>query len=178
MARIFSFSVSEDKTQLIAILEKWSENKELSKNIVAILEGLYLTGNMNFNAKNVSDDFFKIVELEKKLIELKKQIAIINELEAEIREMKKKFEDMKNHTETHNNSRLIEILKNDVFDDINALRKKLNNGTSEYEKHEVVRFIKVRLTNFALENGLNYPEARNLFFKAFPDTEELLKNKI
>jgi len=172
VAKIFSFSVSDDKIELIRILEEWSKQKQLSNRVVRLLESFIITGNLNFDNNGVSGDFLKLVEIERQLIELKNHISIIPKLEDEIRNLKAKLQEKQEQQQNQDGH--IKLLR-ELFNDLLEHGTMLNNLLISERYEELGDKVESRLTVFAAENQLSLPQAKELFYLAFPELRGKIK---
>ncbi|WP_456477911.1 hypothetical protein [Geoglobus ahangari] len=165
MAKVYSFSVPDSETQLIAILDELKARKALSHELVRILKVFYQGS--NHNRELISKELMTLLEIKNKLEEFMKWKE---EIEPKLLEMEEKLKEKQEKEEIEKNLPLLRKLKEVVFDDISDI---LNDRRIQPEQA-----IKARLTTFATEHKLSYPEAVSLFFKAFPDLKERLEGRL
>ena len=165
MARVFSFSVPDSETFLLQQLEQVKQEGNLSKLILRLLKG-YFEGNVNIN--QFSKELLEIKKLQK---EMQEWLEKAKYFESKISEFEKLLKDRQEKEEIEKNLPLIRKLREIVFDDIQDI---LNNGKIVSPEQA----IKARLTTFATEHKLSYPESVELFFKAFPELRNELEGKL
>ncbi|AIY91137.1 hypothetical protein [Geoglobus acetivorans] len=166
MAKVYSFSVPDSETQLISILDELKARKALSHEVVRILKVFYQGS--NHNRELISKELMTLLEIKNKLEEFMKWKE---EIEPKILEMEEKLKEKQEKEEIEKNLPLIRKLREVVFDDIHEI---MNNGKIVSPEQA----IKARLTTFATEHKLNYPDARDLFFKAFPELKGELGGRL
>jgi|Deesub1362A_J573_1020465.scaffolds.fasta_scaffold01261_10 predicted nucleic acid-binding protein len=162
MAKVYSFSVPDNEVQLIAILDELKARKALSMEIVRLAKIFYL-GN-GFNSETISKEMLKLLEAEKTAKEAlemaQKSLSIVEELRPII---EKKQEKQKEIEELP----LIRELQLYVFDDIQDYAN--FEARCRRTGREPKDAIKARLSAWASEKQISYPEAVKLFCKAFPE---------
>ncbi len=158
MARVFSFSVPDSESHLIHQLDQVKqEYGNISGFIVRILKS-YFEG--NFEVNNFNKELIKVRELYNELLEWNDKIK---EWQERISEFEQILRERHEKQQLEEQLPLIRKLREVVFDDIDEL---MNSNGKVINPEQA---IKARLTTFATENKLSYPEARDLFFKAFPE---------
>ena len=162
MARVFSFSVPDNESELIQILEKKIKEGSLSKEIVRVLKGFYFGKKGN---NSISEEYLKLLEIEQKL---NQALRLINEVQPEVEKLKTKFQEKQEEAKIEERLDLIRLLEHVVFEDMDYLRQR-------YGKEDLKYFIENRLTHFAAEHKISLPEAWDLFFKVFPGMKEELE---
>jgi len=167
MAKVYSFSVPDDEVQLIAILDELKSRKMLSHEIVKLLKTFYL--GRDHNTELISKEMLMLLEIKKKLEEYEKWRQ---EILLKLTELEEKLKQKQEEKQTEDDLSHIRILREVHFDDIDKIRESINNGA---DLIDLSRQIKARLNGFATERGLSYPDAKRIFFKAFPDLKDKLE---
>ncbi len=156
MRAVFSFGTNDER--LIQAIHQFKSNGgNLSKLICKLLEN-YFNGEIQLN--NFNKELIKVRELYNELLEYKQKF---DEWELKILELEEKLKEKQEKQQLEEQLPLIRKLREVVFDDIEELLE--SNGRVVNPEHA----IKTRLSVFATEHNLSYPEARDLFFKAFPE---------
>lgn len=168
MRRNFAFSVTDEG--LILAIEKFKqEGGNLSGLIVRLLEN-YFFGDNN---KIITKEMLTLLEIKKKLDDWDKWRQ---EIIPKIQELEKKLNEKQEAKETEENLPLIRELREIVFEDLQ------DYGRFESQCQKVGRkpedAIKARLAAWAVEKKISYPEAVNLFFKAFPQLKHLFERMV
>ena len=98
----------------------------------------------------------------------------IEEWQRKLLELEEKLKKEQEEKQTEEDLGHIRFLREVHFDDndIDKIRDAINNGT---DLIELSRQIKARLNGFATERGLSYPDAKRIFFKAFPELKSKLE---
>ncbi len=161
MRAVFSFGTNDER--LIQAIHQFKSNGgNLSKLICKLLEN-YFNGEIQLN--NFNKELIKVRELYNELLEYKQKFE---EWELKILEIEEKLKEQHEKQQLEEQLPLLRKLREVVFHDIEDLLEydyyKQRQGLPPPEKA-----IKIRLTTFATEHNLSYPEARDLFFKAFPE---------
>ncbi|WP_456478175.1 hypothetical protein [Geoglobus ahangari] len=165
MARVISFSIPESESYILQQLEQLkSEYGNLSNFFVRLLKS-YFEGNFELN--NFNKELIKVRELYKELLEYRKKFE---EWESRLLELEQLLKEKQEAQQLEEQLPLLRKLKDVVFEDINEL---MNSRVVQPE-----HAIKARLTTFATEHKISYPEAVSLFFKAFPDLKERLEGRL
>ncbi|WP_456469240.1 hypothetical protein [Archaeoglobus sp.] len=173
MAKVYSFSVPDNEVQLIAILDELKARKALSMEIVRLAKIFYL-GN-GFNSETISKEMLKLLEAEK----------IAKEALSKAQEAMKMLEELKPIIETKEKKRkeieelpLLRELREFVFTD--DLAKTPEEFFSRFDGRDadLRRSVRTLLSQWASEKQISYPQAANLFFKAFPELKEKLEGRL
>ena len=152
----YTFRVSDEL--LIMKIEEFKRN------------GGNLSGLVNTLLRNYFNGEIQVNKFSKELLEIKKLQNEIQEwlekaryFESKISEFEELLNEKQEKQQLEEQLPLIRKLREVVFDDIDELIE--SNGRVVNPEHA----IKTRLSVFATEHNLSYPEARDLFFKAFPE---------
>jgi len=155
-----TFSIPSEKKRVYdALMEYKSKGGNVSGLIVWLLDN-YFFGNLSHDT--ISKEIVKISELESKY---EKLIQDSQKYLEELRELKKQFEKKQEIHEAENDARLITLLKDTGFDDMEYLKQKHSNK-------QIVELATPRLRTFAHERKISLDKAWQLFYRAFPELEE------
>ena len=157
----FSFSLTDEY-----LIQKVKEFKECGGNLSGLISALlknYFEGNIDI--KQFSKELLKVRELYNELLEYKEKFE---EWERRLRELEENLKEKEEKEREEKYEPLIKKLREQVFDDLEDL---LNS-----RRVNPAHAIKVRLSVFASENNISLPEAKQLFFKAFPEYNGHLKS--
>lgn len=169
MRRNFAFSVTDEK--LILAIEKFKkEGGNLSGLIVKLLENYFFEDN---NKEIITEEMMLLLEIKKRLEEFEKWKE---EIIPKIQELEEQLRKQQEEKETEENLYLIRMLREVVFDEI--ANEGFEKWASEVKFNTPENAIKARLHKFAAEHKLTFPEAKKLFFKAFPELKEVLEGKL
>lgn len=157
----FSFSLTDEY-----LIQKVKEFKESGGNLSGLISALlknYFEGEISI--KQFSKELLKVKELYNELLEYKEKFE---EWEKRLKELEQLLQEKEEKKREEKYQPLIKKLREQVFDDLEDL---LNN-----RRVNPAHAIKVRLSVFASENNISLPEAKQLFFKAFPEYNGHLKS--
>ena len=159
-------SVSLKNQLIIQHLEEFKRSGgNVSGLIESLLEQYFLN---NTNRELLTKEMMTLLEIKNKLEEFLKWKE---EIEPKLFEIEEKLKEKQEKQQLEEQLPLIRKLRDVVFDDIQDI---LNNGKIVSPEQA----IKARLTTFATEHKLSYPESVELFFKAFPELRNELEGRL
>ncbi|WP_290595874.1 MULTISPECIES: hypothetical protein [unclassified Archaeoglobus] len=171
MRAVYSFGVNDPK--LVEAINAFKDNGgNLSKLICNLLEHYFFGGN---NKEIITKEMLKLLEIEKRLNEFYEWAEKIT---PEIQELKQRLEKKQEQEKIKDELPLIRELQLTVFTDDLAKTPEEFFKRFEGRDNDLRRSVKVLLSNWASEKQLSYPEAVNLFFKAFPQLKEKLEGRL
>ena len=148
----------------VDLVEEVKRRKLNMSQLVNTLLEQYLFGTSN----DVSEYSIRISNIEKRITEIFEKVNEVEELKRELEKLKLELREKEEKKKEEKYEPLIKKLREQVFDDLEDL---LNN-----RRVNPAHAIKVRLSVFASENNISLPEAKQLFFKAFPEYNGHLKS--
>ena len=162
-------SISLKNQLIIHHLEEFKRN---GGNVSGLIESLLEQYFLNNNSKELlTKEMMTLLEIKGKLEEF---LRWKEEIEPKLFEIEEKLKEKQEKELLEEQLPLLRKLREIVFHDIEDLLEydyyKQRQGLPPPENA-----IKIRLTTFATEHNLSYPEARDLFFKAFPELDGRLE---
>ncbi len=169
MYKVISISIKDKK--LISAIEQFkSSGGNLSGLVSKLLENYFFGDD---NKEIITKEMMLLLDIKKKLDEfLRWKEKILPKLQ-ELEEKLKKEQEIK---ETEENLHLIRELREIVFTDDLAKTPEEFFKRFEGREHDLSRAVKTLLSSWASEKQISYPEAVKLFFKAFPELKDCLKD--
>ncbi len=173
MAKVYSFSVPDEEVQLIAILDELKSRKALSMEIVRLAKTFYLGGN-GFNNELISKELLKLIEAEKIA---KEALEKAQEALKKIEELKPVIESKVEKQKEVEELPLIREIREFLFvDDISKTPEEFFNRFETVT--DLAKSVRALLSAWATKKQLPYPQAVQLFFKAFPELKEKLEGRL
>ena len=175
MAKVYSFSVPDEETELITILDELKSRKALSMEIVRIAKAFFLGNNGCLSNQLISKELLKLAEAEKIA---KEALEKAQEAIAKLEELRPVIESKAEKEKEIEELPLIEELRNDVFRDI--LEESFENFSRRIQRlgRRPEDAIKTRLNSWASEKQIPFPKAVELFSRAFPDLKGLFEVEV
>lgn len=165
--KVYSISVKDER-----LIETIDAFKESGGNLSGLTEKLYREYFFGDSNQSITEEYLKIREIERGLKEWEKwKENIVKELE----ELKKKIEIEQEIKETEEQLDLIRILEDYVFEDIKQEGYHVWSARLRVEPEQA---ISMRLSKFAVDNRISMKEAKELFFKVFPELRKELEGRL
>jgi len=169
MARVFSFSVPDEETELIQVLETWIKEKRLSFEIVRNLK-LILRNYKNRDV--INQEYLKLLEIEEKV---NQALKILDEVQPDLNELKAKILKEKEAAEIEQNLGLLRLIETEFEDLKNPERLEQLKTFAKSQGTTLETFIEQRLSAIAAKCKASLDEAWQLFFKVFPKMKKELE---
>jgi DNA-binding transcriptional MerR regulator len=169
-SKIYSFSVRDDK--LLSAIEEFRKNGGNLSGLICNLLHHYFFSNNN-NKEIITKEMMLLLEIKKRLDEF---LQWREEVLPKLQELEEKLKQKQEQQELQDALPLIRELQLHVFDDIQDYAN--FEARCRRTGREPKDAIKARLSAWASEKQLSYPEAVNLFFKAFPQLKEKLEGRL
>lgn len=166
--KIYSFRINDPR--LIEYVESYKAKGGSLSGLINRLLGEYLFGNPE--SKVISEDYLKLKEF----------LRSGDEILSEWQKLKSEIEDFLSEKEIE-----IQEEKEKEVEDLTAKLKTYFEDIDDFEQFKldveragntVESAISIRLENFARKHSITYAEAKNLFFKIFPEFKEKIKEMV
>ncbi len=161
----FSFSVT-DESLAEAIKAFRARGGNLSALINNLLQNYFFGGN---SGDIITKEMLLLLEIKKKLEEFEKWK---NEITPKIKELEERV--WEKQEQQQNQDEHIKLLR-ELFNDLLEHGTMLNNLLISKRYEELGDKVESRLTVFAAENQLSLPQAKELFYLAFPELRGKIK---